>query len=46
MPIYKQSENGRQMSGGTTPGEYIVHPVTCDSQATGYILPGGWRHYL
>jgi len=29
-PIHEQSANGRQMTGGAPPGEYIVHPVTCD----------------
>jgi len=30
MTISKQSANGRQMTGGMPPGEYIAHLVTCD----------------
>jgi len=30
MPIYKQSANGRRITGVAPPGEYIAHPITCD----------------
>jgi len=40
MPIYKQSANGRRMTGGAPSGEYIAHLVTCD--VTSDLLHFAW----